>query len=296
MIALVTAISAVAVTKNYGAVRAVSGLDLEIDAGEAICLLGPNGAGKSTTLNLALGLTKPDKGMVRIFDHPPNSFFARNITGYAAQDSDFPPNLTVREILKLVRRHYRRPTPMDGLIERFGLSALADRYTGGFSGGERRRLALALAFAGQARIVFLDEPTTGLDSSARNRFWSYAKTFTNSGGTLVLTTHHLDEIETVASRICLIDQGRIRLEGSVEQIRNRLGQRRVSFECEFPPDLSPVSKLTRNGQKWQFLSPDADELVRQLVQSRISFSNLEVRDVSLEDAIANLVSNKARPT
>ena len=212
-----SAISAIAVTKNYGAVRAVSGLDLEIDAGEAVCLLGPNGAGKSTTLNLILGLTKPDKGSVRIFDRPPNSFFARNIIGYAAQDSDFPPHLTAGEILNLVRQHYQRAQPSDELIEIFGLGTLANRYTGGFSGGERRRLALALAFAGEARIVFLDEPTTGLDSAARNHFWSHARAFTESGGTLVLTTHHLSEIETVASRICLIDEGRIRLEGSVEQ-------------------------------------------------------------------------------
>lgn len=286
------AISIKGLTKNYGAVRAVFDLDLEVRQGEAFCLLGPNGAGKSTTINLMLGLTKPDDGSIRVFGHEPHSSAAQHMSGYVAQDSDFPQLLTVLEIIKLVRCHYENPRPVDELIENFGLGEIADRLTGGFSGGQRRRLALALAFAGNGRLVFLDEPTTGLDSTARKNFWTYSKKYIKQGGTLVLTTHHLEEIETIADRICLINQGQIQLEGSVGEIQKRLGQKHVHFTCKdfhtISPALSPVSQLVHEDDRVQIISPDADEIIRQLVASGVAFSDLEIRNASLEEAIEKL--------
>ncbi|MBL4725759.1 MAG: ABC transporter ATP-binding protein [Rhizobiaceae bacterium] len=282
------AIAIKGLTKNFGAVRAVSNLDLEVKQGEAFCLLGPNGAGKSTTINLMLGLTKPDNGSVHVFGHEPHSSAAQQMTGYVAQDSDFPPLLTVREIIKLVRCHYQNPHPADELIEKFGLEDIADRLTGGFSGGQRRRLALALAFAGNGKLVFLDEPTTGLDSKARKNFWAYSKEYVKQGGTLVLTTHHLEEIEGVADRICLINQGEIQLEGSVKEIQKRLGQKHIHFACDNLPSLSPISQLVHENGHAQIISPDADEIVRQLVASGVAFNDLEIRNASLEEAIEKL--------
>ncbi|MBL4890376.1 MAG: ABC transporter ATP-binding protein [Rhizobiaceae bacterium] len=282
------AIAIEGLTKNFGVVCAVSDLDLEVRQGEAFCLLGPNGAGKSTTINLMLGLTKPDNGSIRVFGHEPHSSAAKHMTGYVAQDSDFPALLTVLEILELVRCHYQNPRPTDELIENFGLGDIADRFTGGFSGGQRRRLALALAFAGNGELVFLDEPTTGLDSTARKNFWAYSKEYIKRGGTLLLTTHHLEEIETIADRICLINQGRIQLEGSVGEIQKRLGQKHIHFTCKNLHSISPVSQLVHEDDRVQIISPDADEIVRQLVSSGVAFNDLEIRNASLEEAIEKL--------
>jgi len=237
-----------------------------------------------------LGLTMPDEGSISIMGNDPKSRAARNLTGYVAQDSDFPSNLTVREIINLVRSHFQRPRSTDELISDFGLEELADRYTGGFSGGQRRRLALALAFAGQGKIVFLDEPTTGLDARGRKVFWAYSKEYIESGGTLIITTHHLDEIETVADRICLINHGRVELEGSVVQIKRRVGRKYVRFTCASLPELSPVLQIDKQGGVYQIMTTDAEEVVRQLVLSGEIFGELEIRSASLEEAIENHTS------
>lgn len=278
-------------SKHYRSVRAVSDLSLTVDQGEAVCLLGPNGAGKSTTLNLILGLSRPNAGTVSVFGHAPHTRAARRVVGYVAQDSDFPPNLTAREVLQLVRCHYSDPVPLDVLIGTFGLDSLADRQTGGFSGGQRRKLSLALAFAGRGQLVVLDEPTTGLDSAARRNFWLYVSTYVEDGGTVLMTTHHLEEIESTADRICLIDDGQIRLQGTVREIRSRIGQKHLHFVCQDPPDLSPVTHIHKDGDKIAMVSPDADEVVRQLVCSGADFSGLEIKAASLEEAIEYLASD-----
>ncbi|MBL4597941.1 MAG: ABC transporter ATP-binding protein [Rhizobiaceae bacterium] len=291
---MIPAISITGLTKNYGKICAVSDLNLEVGQGDAYCLLGPNGAGKSTTLNLMLGLTKADAGSIQLFGNSPHSIAARNATGNVAQDNDFPPNLTVLEVLELVRCHYPSPRPIDELIENFGLEQLANRLTGGFSGGQRRRLALALAFAGNGKIVFLDEPTTGLDSKTRKRFWEYSSQYLKQGGTLVVTTHHLDEIESIASRICLIDQGKVKLEGSVGEIQQRLGQKYIQFVCDRPPELSPVLQSSFEDGLCKIVTSNGDETIRQLVHSGVAFSNLEIRNASLEEAIEKLTSVKEK--
>ena len=280
-------------TKHFGNLCAVDNLDLEIRRGETLGLLGPNGAGKSTTINLMLGLSRPSTGSVRIFGHPPQARQARRVTGYVAQESDFPPNLTVVEILDLVRSHYPDPVPRDDLIGHFALESLADRQVGGFSGGQRRKLALALAFAGRGRIVFLDEPTTGLDRDARRGFWGFARNFIGTGGTLLLTTHQLQEVEAVADRVCLIDQGRIRLEGTVGEIRRQVSQKQVRFACQDLPELEPVSRIQHDDGVVTVTTPDADALVRRLVEFGVAFSDLEIRSATLEEAVEQLSENTA---
>ncbi len=274
--------------KSFGPVRAVRGIDLSVQPGEAFCFLGPNGAGKSTAINMMLGLSRPDTGEISVFGHAPDSRAARILTGYTAQDSDFPANLKVGELLEMVRRHYPDPRPASELLEQFGLDALQDRFAGGLSGGQRRRLGLAMAFAGNGRLVFLDEPTTGLDSSARKAFWDYATRFRDSGGALLITTHHLEEIETIADHICLINHGRIQIEGGVDEIRARLGQKFVHFNAPELPDLSPVTEVSEENGRFEVMTPDADALVRALVQSGVTFHDLEIRSASLEQAIDEL--------
>lgn len=209
------------VTKRFGAVNALDGVDLRIGQGEVLALLGPNGAGKTTALSLLLGLRRPDAGSAELFGRDPRDPSARAHVGATPQDSGFPPTLRVAEIVDLVRAHFTDPAPGEELLVRFGLSDLRRRQAGGLSAGQRRRLALALAFAGRPRAVFLDEPTVGLDVEARLAAWGQIEQYAAGGGTVLLTTHHLEEVERLASRVVLLARGRVVAAGSVAELAAR---------------------------------------------------------------------------
>ncbi len=273
------------VTKSFGANRAVDGLSMRVEQGEVLCLLGPNGAGKSTSINMMLGLSKPDSGDVRLFGKPATSDAARRQIGLTPQDTDFPPNLTPREIIALVSSHFPNPQSTKHLIEAFQLGKIIDRHTGGFSGGERRRLALALAFAGSGKAIFLDEPTTGLDKGARERFWDYATQHAKTGCSFVITTHHLQEIENIASRICLIVNGKIALEGSAAEIRATVHRKQIYFRCKEPPTIEGLDCKGEAEDRFLITSADSDAVIRALVRNNVDFFDLEVRSCTLEEAI-----------
>jgi ABC-2 type transport system ATP-binding protein len=207
------------VEKRLGPNQALAGVDLALDEGEVLALLGPNGAGKSTAVGILLGLRRPDAGTARVFGRDPRLPEARLPLGSTPQDVSFPPTLRVREVIELVRAHYDEPAPLEELVERFGLGQLERRQGGGLSAGERRRLALALAFAGRPRAVLLDEPTTGLDVESRRAIWAHVREFSAGGGSVLLTTHSLAEAEELASRVAVIHRGRIVAVGTVADVR-----------------------------------------------------------------------------
>jgi ABC-2 type transport system ATP-binding protein len=216
-----TAAALRSVSKRFGKTVALDRLDLAVEEGEVLALLGPNGAGKSTALSILLGLRRPDSGRAELFGRDPQTLTARAAIGVTPQESGFPQTLRVGEIADLVRAHFPRPAGRDDLLRRFGLLEVERRQAGGLSGGSRRRLAVALAFAGQPRAVFLDEPTTGLDVEARLSVWAELETYAAGGGTILLTTHHLEEAERLASRIVLIAAGSVVAEGTAEQLAAR---------------------------------------------------------------------------
>lgn len=277
------------VSKSYGGTHALSQASFEVNAGEIVALLGPNGAGKSTALNILMGLRKPDKGEARLFGLDPRDPVARLKIGVTPQETSLPESLTVREVVNFVRTHYGAPLPTARVLERFGLGDIAGRQTGGLSGGLKRKLSVALAYAGDAPAVFLDEPTTGLDPEARRALWASARDHVGSGGTLLLTTHYLEEVEALASRVILVDQGRIVRNGSVAEIKASVGVRIVRFAADHIPDLPSVVRsetVEDAGAKLHtFYVRDADAAVRSLVNSGTAFQNLEVSSVSLEEAI-----------
>jgi ABC-2 type transport system ATP-binding protein len=283
----------IGVSRRYGPVVALDAVSLEIGSGELVGLLGPNGAGKSTLVNLFVGLRRPTSGQVEVFGGDPRDPAFRRLVGMTPQETGLPATLRVGECVDFVRAHYDQPLGTAELLERFGLSGLERRQTGGLSGGQKRRLAVALAFVGRPRLVFLDEPTTGLDVEARRSLWDGIRTFHADGGTVVLTSHYLEEVEALASRVVVLGGGRVLADGDVEQVRGMVAVRRVSFaaaELTEVADLPGVRSIERDGDRYHLLTVDADQLVRDLVASRVPFSDLEVRQTSLEDAFLSLTA------
>ncbi|ALE75422.1 ABC transporter ATP-binding protein [Pseudonocardia sp. EC080610-09] len=276
------------VTRRYGGTVALDGVDLVLEAGSLTGLLGPNGAGKSTLVNLVSGLRRADSGTVRLFGGDPRVAANRVALGTTPQQTGLPETLRVGEIVRFVSEHFPDPVPAGELLARFGLDGLERRQSGGLSGGQRRRLALALAFAGRPRLVLLDEPTTGLDVEGSRALWDTVREFHAGGGTVLLTTHYLDEIETLAERVVVLAQGRIRADGDVADVRGMVRRSRVTVRATALPDLPGVDLAERDGDRWTLHTADADELVRDLVRSGAAFADLGVAQASLEDAFLSL--------
>jgi ABC-2 type transport system ATP-binding protein len=271
------------VTKRFGDVTALDGVSFAIAPGDVVALLGRNGAGKSTALAVLLGLRCPDTGTARLFGVDPRRANARQLVGVALQDADFPATLRVRELVELVRAHYVFPLPTPSVLREFGLGELAGRQLGGLSGGERRRVAVALAFAGRPSLVVLDEPTAGLDGSSRRSVWAAIQTHAEEGGTVLLTTHHLEEAEALATRVVLIEAGTVVTDGSVAAIKAGAGLTRVTFHTS--SDI-PIDGAERDGTLVRIFTSDAGALVERLVRDDVRLTDLEVRALTLEEAIA----------
>ncbi|MER7586833.1 ABC transporter ATP-binding protein [Micromonospora sp. NPDC127501] len=277
-------------SRRYGDVLALDRVDLEVRAGELVGLLGPNGAGKSTLMNLLVGLRRPSSGRVELFGGDPRDPASRRQIGVTPQETGLPGTLRVGEVVDFVSAHYPDPVPRAELLDRFGLADLARRQTGGLSGGQRRRLAVALAFVGRPRLVLLDEPTTGLDVAARHTLWEAIRAFHEDGGTVLLSSHYLEEVEALAHRVVVIGQGRVLADDTVDAVRGIVGVRRVSLVADDLPDLPGVVRSERVDGRLHLLTTDADELVRALVTAQTPFTELEVRPTSLEEAFLAITS------
>jgi ABC-2 type transport system ATP-binding protein len=205
--------------KRFGDRQALDDVDLAVERGEVLALLGPNGSGKSTAVSLLLGLRRPDSGIARLFGLDPARPEARVAVGVVQQEVDLPNALRVREIVDLVRAHHADPEPRPALLARFGLEDLAGRQAGGLSLGERRRVALALAFAGRPSALFLDEPTAGLDLESRRELWGELRLHAGRGGAVLLTTHYLEEAAALADVVVVLVAGRVAARGTVDELR-----------------------------------------------------------------------------
>jgi ABC-2 type transport system ATP-binding protein len=273
----------VAVTKSFGSTRALTGASFGVAAGEVVALLGPNGAGKTTALSVLLGLRRPDSGTARLFGADPTLPASRRELGVTPQETAFPSTLRVCELVDLIRAHYPRPLPAEVVHERFELGGLVTRQLGGLSGGQRRRVAVALAFAGGARLVVLDEPTTGLDPESRHAVWNAVRAHGAGGGAVLLTTHHLEEADALAGRVVLLEAGVVVADGPVEQVKTAAGLTVVRFRA--PADLE-VEGAEREGAHLRLLTGDGGKAVEQLVRDGVPLVDLEVRPLTLEEALA----------
>jgi ABC-2 type transport system ATP-binding protein len=212
------------VTKHYGDIQALRGIDLEIGRGEILALLGPNGAGKTTAVRILLGLLKPTSGHAAIFGSSPESMAAKLRRGALLQVAKVPETLQVREHIDLFASYYRDPLPLAETIDAAGLKGVENRLFGDLSGGQKQRVLFALALCGNPDLLFLDEPTVGLDVESRRALWNRIRAFRARGGSVLLTTHYLDEADALADRVAVINQGRIVAEGAPSEIKARTAQ------------------------------------------------------------------------
>jgi ABC-2 type transport system ATP-binding protein len=278
-------------TRRYGDTLALDHINIDVRSGELVGLLGPNGAGKSTLVNLLTGVRRPTSGRVELCGGDPRDAARRRRLGVTPQETGLPASLRVGEVVDFVRAHFDHPLGRGELLDRFGLADLVRRQTGGLSGGQKRRLAVALAFVGRPEIVFLDEPTTGLDVQARRSLWDGIRAFHDDGGTVVLTSHYLEEVEALARRVVVIGGGRVLADDTVAAVRGLVSIRRVSLTSPDPlPSLDGLLGVEREGGRLHLLTPDADRLVRDLVAENVKFADLEVRPTSLEEAFLTLTS------
>ena len=287
-----------AVTHRYGDVVALDGLNLEIRAGEVLAVLGPNGAGKTTAIGLLLGTLRVQEGTVRVFGHEPGAGAVRMRRGAMLQVSGVPDTLTIAEHLELFSSYYPAPLPVSRLLAMAGLEDLADRRYGRLSGGQKQRVMFALALAGDPELVFLDEPTTGLDVEARRSLWNEIRELKAAGRTAVLTTHYLEEADALADRIAVIHEGRVVAEGTPAEIKSRAADRRVrcitSVDRDEVAALPGVARVEVNGQHLEVLTTQPEELLRTLLALDPDLRDLHVTGARLEDAFLTLVRDGKR--
>ena len=207
------------VTKRYGTITALDDITLAIEPGKVTALLGPNGAGKTTAVRLMLGLTRPTAGAARLFGSDPQDVEARRRTGVMLQVAKVPETLRVRENLELFRSYYRNPMGLDDALAAAGLGKLADRKYGELSGGQQQRVQFALAICGNPELLFLDEPTVGLDVIARRAFWQEVRRLRENGRGVLLTTHYLEEADALADRVVVLHEGRILADGTPDTLK-----------------------------------------------------------------------------
>jgi ABC-2 type transport system ATP-binding protein len=288
------AVSFAGAVKTFGAVRAVDGVDLEIGRGETVALLGRNGAGKSTTISLLLGLNTPDAGTVELFGLQPAKAVRNGLVGAMLQEARAVPRVTVGELVAFVARRYPMPMPVTQALELAGIGELAGRRVDRLSGGQTQRVRFAVALAGNPSLIVLDEPTAALDVEARHAFWHSMRAFARRGHTVLFSTHYLEEADTHADRILVIDRGRIVADGTGEQLKRAAGGSLVSFDLagrstEGLSRLPGVRSLEVRGDRALLRTGDSDATVIALA-ARNAIRGLEVTPASLDDAFLALTS------
>ncbi len=283
------------VTKKYGSVTALDGLSLELRAGEIVALLGPNGAGKSTAIRQLLGLSTPNAGTVRVFGRDPREPSARQRVGVMLQIGSIPQTLKVREHIELFRSYYTAPLSTEAVVKIAQLEGIEDRLFRQLSGGQKQRLLFGIAICGNPDLVFLDEPTVGMDIEARRGLWTQIRSIAALGKTVLMTTHYLEEADALAHRIIVVDKGKVVSEGTPAEIRGRATVRQIKCYTTLPVQelwtIASVVGVEESAGRTIVTAGNAELVVRELLARDLALSGLEVIAPGLEDAFLALTGS-----
>jgi len=284
------------VTKRYKATTALDGLDLALRPGEVVALLGPNGAGKSTAVRLMLGLIAPSDGTVRIFGSDPRNPATRMRVGAMLQLGRIPETLLVREHIDIFRSYYPRPLTFEEIVRIAKLEGIEKRRFGQLSGGQKQRVLFALALCGDPDLIFLDEPTVGMDIESRRALWDEVRMLAARGKTVLLTTHYLEEADALAHRIVVINKGRVVSEGTPAEVKGQTAGRKIRCRTKLDLDtlraLPGVTSVTEDRDTVVVTAVLAEDVVREMLLRDETLSHLEIASPALEDAFLELTASR----
>jgi len=280
-----------------GPVRAVRGIDVEVHEGETVALLGPNGAGKSTTVDMLLGLQRPDAGTVAVFGGPPEQAVGAGRVGAMLQEGGVLRDLTVRELVAMMAALFPKPLDVDEALRLAQLSEITDRRSERLSGGERQRLRFAVALVSDPDLLVLDEPTVGMDVESRRAFWSTVRELSSRGKTFLFATHYLEEADAYADRVVLMAHGRVVADGPPTEIKAIVGSRTIratlpNVALEELERLPGVTHAERHGESVALACSDSDAALRELIARHPEARDIEVRGAGLEDAFVQLTTGE----
>jgi ABC-2 type transport system ATP-binding protein len=280
----------------HGTVAAVRGVDISIRAGEIVALLGPNGAGKSTTIDMLLGLARPDNGSVSVLGRSPDEAVLAGTVGAMLQTGSLIPDLTARELVSMVASLYPAPLAVEEVLALVGIEAIAERRTQKLSGGETQRVRFALALVSDPALLVLDEPTTAMDVEGRHAFWGTMREFASRGRTILFATHYLEEADAHADRAVLMADGRVVADGPTTEIRAMVGGRTIrstlpDVELSDLERLPGVTAAERHGEAVLLACADSDEAIRALLDAHPEARDIEIASAGLERAFLELTAS-----
>ena len=283
------------VTKRYETNTALDHFSFDIHPGEIVSLLGPNGAGKTTAIRLLLGLISPTSGSVRVLGRDPRDSSARTRIGAMLQVAKVPENLRVREHIDLFRSYYPRPLSANEVVRVAGLEGIEDKFFGKLSGGQKQRALFGLALCGDPELVFLDEPTVGMDIEARRNLWAQIRLLSARGKSVLLTTHYLEEADALANRILVMNKGVMVAEGTPTEIKNRVSGRRIRcvtrLERDFVRTLPTVTDVVEDRDALVITTSQPEAAIRIMLQMDETLRDLEISAAALEDAFLALTKS-----
>ena len=286
------------VSKRYGEVLALDRVTLAIDTGEVVAMLGPNGAGKTTAISLMLGTRKPTSGNARLFGIDPRDLRARSRIGVMLQESGVPGMLKVDEIVGLFASYYPAPLLVSEAMAMAGLQEKSTSLVKDLSGGQRQRLYFALAVCGNPEVLFLDEPTVGMDVEGRRLFLQQIGEFAAKGRTVVLTTHYLEEADQLAQRVIMVDRGHVIADSTPAEIKSRVAGKRIMFNTSRPMGTNDFAGLPLSSQqvtdgRVRLLTNEPESVLRELFRRGIEITQLEVAGADLEEAFVAMTHHEA---
>jgi ABC-2 type transport system ATP-binding protein len=289
--------SLTSVHKRFGKVKALDGLDLTVKKGELLAVLGPNGAGKSTAIALLLGLQRADHGGVELFGMDPQELEARRRIGIMMQEVALSPVAKTRELITQVASYYPTPYEVNAVVKRLSLETLIDRPYKDLSGGQKRQVQFGMAIVGRPELMFLDEPSVGMDVSARDSLWRVVRDLLHEGVSIVLTTHYLEEAEALATRVSVLSHGKQVAGGTVDEIRAHVTRRhvhaRTALDAVTVRAWPEVEELDDDAGRLHIVTHDAESVLRRLLGADAQVRDIEVRRAGLAEAFTHITGDAA---